>query len=248
MQGLLLGFVKATLGLVGRPAVGVLEGTSKAMQAAALACLGRDGIVGKIQRRVKAPGAFSDDGTEALEEGPRSEAQLHVRALMAAWQRVLPEFFPALAEDTVTDVINVRSTRVILITDRHVAYLRARHMRRNSIYRAKWLLPIAEVQNLTGSSDSLKIYLSHVHKYDLWLLGVWPVQKRKALRCGSRTVYERTVMKLSRLLQQGRAGPTEEEGRQRFVGADMRELTILSAPYTPPQVPPQQVLALPAPP
>jgi hypothetical protein len=153
-----------------------------------------------------------------------------------------------VALGSVTDVINVRSTRVVLITDRHVAYLRARHMRRNSIYRAKWLLPIGEVQNLTGSSESLKIYLTHVHKYDLWVLGVWPVQKRKALRCGSRTVYERTVMKLSRLLQQGRVGPTEEERRQRFIGADMRELTILSAPYSAPGEPARQVLALPAPP
>lgn len=36
-----------------------------------------------------------------MEEGPRREAQLHLRALMAAWQRVLPEFFPQMAEDTV---------------------------------------------------------------------------------------------------------------------------------------------------
>lgn len=26
------------------------------------------------------------------------------------------------------DVVNIRSTRVVLITDRHIAYLRARHM------------------------------------------------------------------------------------------------------------------------
>jgi hypothetical protein len=47
-------------------------------------------------------------------------------------------------------VINVRPTRVLLVTDRHVAYLRARHLRRHSIYKAKWLIPIAEMQNLTG--------------------------------------------------------------------------------------------------
>ena len=154
-----------------------------------------------LQRRVKAPGAFGDEGAEQLEEGQRREAQAHLRALMAAWQRVLPEFFPQMAEDVVTgalgchyrqrcwlhcwpagsrhrrvpelindspsspptphpppspppflfaDVINVRSTRVVLITDRHVAYLRARHMRRHSIYKAKWLVPIAEMQNLSG--------------------------------------------------------------------------------------------------
>jgi hypothetical protein len=41
-----------------------------------------------------------------LAQGPedrlQSEAQLNLRALMAAWQRVLPEFFPAMAQDTVT--------------------------------------------------------------------------------------------------------------------------------------------------
>lgn len=39
---------------------------------------------------------------------------------------------------------------MLLLTDRHVAYLRARHLRRHSIYKAKWLVPIAEMQNLTG--------------------------------------------------------------------------------------------------
>lgn len=48
------------------------------------------------------------------------------------------------------DVINIRSTRVVLITDRHLAYLRARHLQRHSIYKAKWLVPISEVQNLSG--------------------------------------------------------------------------------------------------
>lgn len=34
-------------------------------------------------------------------QAPRREAQLQLRALMAAWQRVLPEFFPQMAADTV---------------------------------------------------------------------------------------------------------------------------------------------------
>lgn len=68
-------------------------------------------------------------------------------------------------------------------------------------------------------------------------MGVWPVQKRKGLRCVSRTIYERTVAKLSRLLQQSKAGAAVEGGGEReFVGADLQQLTILSAPYIPPSV------------
>ena len=53
---------------------------------------------------------------------------------------------------TAADVINVRPTRVLLVTDNHVAYLRARHLRRHSIYKAKWLVPISEMQNLAGGA------------------------------------------------------------------------------------------------
>ena len=80
--------------------------------------------------------------------------------------------------------------------------------------------------------------MQHVHKYDLKVLGVWPVAKRKGLRCASRTIYERTVVKLSRLLQQAQGrGTGGDEGAAQFVGANLRELTILSEPYEPPPPP-----------
>lgn len=65
--GLTLGVLKGMLGLLGRPAVGTLEAGNKLFAACALACLGREGIIGKIQRRVKAPGAFADE--EGVEVG-----------------------------------------------------------------------------------------------------------------------------------------------------------------------------------
>lgn len=211
-----MGVLKALVGLMGRPMVGALEGTSKLFHSLALASLGREGILGKMQRRVKAPGAFAEVGAEQAEEEPRREAEAQMRQLMAAWQRVLPEFFPGMAGDTVsgerggpgacaaqteetaacrawrarvllccccshgcppaltlpirplthptttyphpppppppkhTDVINVRASRVVLITDHHIAYLRARHQSHQSIYKAKWLVPISEIQNLSG--------------------------------------------------------------------------------------------------
>jgi hypothetical protein len=238
-----LGVGKAALGLPVRPLIGGLEFASKAVAAAALASLGREGIVGKMQRRVRAPGAFTDAAggdaaalaAAADDGGARGEAAAHARALRAAWQRVLPEFFPSMAADVVTDVINVRPTRVVLVTDRHVAYLRARHLRQHSVYKAKWLVPVAEVQNIRGDPESRKITITHVHRYDLRVLGVWPVAKRKGMRCGSRAVYERTAARLTRVQQEVQgAGADEGAGAQAFVGANMAELTILSAPYRPP--------------
>lgn len=97
-----MGVLKALVGLMGRPMVGALEGTSKLFHSLALASLGREGILGKMQRRVKAPGAFAEVGAEQAEEEPRREAEAQMRQLMAAWQRVLPEFFPGMAGDTVS--------------------------------------------------------------------------------------------------------------------------------------------------
>lgn len=93
-----------------------------------------------------------------------------------------------------------------------------------------------------GDSETLKIAITHVHRYDLWVMGVWPVQKRKGMRCGSRAIYERMVVKLSRLLQKGRGEGGDDEaaidpGLRRFAGADLAGLTILSAPYAPPPPP-----------
>lgn len=69
-------------------------------------------------------------------------------------------------------------------------------------------------------------------------MGVWPVQKKKGMRCATRAIYERMVIKLSRLLQKGRGEGGEEDaadaGLARFAGADLADLTILSSPYAEP--------------
>ena len=62
---LVVGIGKGAIGALGRPAVGLLEGSSKTAHAAALACLGKEGIVGTVQRRVRPPGVSSI----LLEEG-----------------------------------------------------------------------------------------------------------------------------------------------------------------------------------
>lgn len=240
-SGLGMGLAKASIGAIGRPTVGVLEGLSQLSGAFARMALGREGILGKMQRRVRAPGAaFNEDPLDALQdERATTEARIALRTLIAAWQRVLPQFFPGMSEDRVVDVINIRTTRVLLVTDRHLAYLRAKHLRVHSIYRAKWLVPLTEVQNLTGSAETMKIQLTSVHRYDLWILGVWPVAARRRMRCGSRMVYEQTVSKLSRMLQASKAGRNPAnlgwEDSDAELQARTADLTILSAPYVPPE-------------
>jgi hypothetical protein len=56
LLGVLFGLLKAALGLGLRPIAGMTEFASKATQGVALVCLGRQGIQGKIMRRVYAPG------------------------------------------------------------------------------------------------------------------------------------------------------------------------------------------------
>lgn len=53
---MLFGLLKALVGLAIRPMAGITESASKATQGCALVCLGRQGIQGRIMRRVYAPG------------------------------------------------------------------------------------------------------------------------------------------------------------------------------------------------
>lgn len=53
--GVLFGVLKAAVGLGLRPMAGITECLSKGMQGCALVCLGRQGIQGRITRRVYAP-------------------------------------------------------------------------------------------------------------------------------------------------------------------------------------------------
>ena len=60
------------------------------------------------------------------------------------------------------------------------------------------------------------------------------------MRCGSRATYERTVLRLTKeqqALQSGGGVVGDDDAGNRFVGANIDELTILSAPYRPPMAP-----------
>ncbi len=58
---MLVGLLKAGLGLGLRPAAGIVEGVAKVLVGFGLLCLGKRGIQGRLTRRVQAPGMAITD-------------------------------------------------------------------------------------------------------------------------------------------------------------------------------------------
>ncbi|GLI64033.1 hypothetical protein VaNZ11_007171 [Volvox africanus] len=166
MLGVPMGLIKASVGLGVRPAAGAVEATSKVLQGVGLACLGKRGIQGKLVRRVQAPGLAITDVVQAARA---SAAQAAIQgALIAAWQAALPAISSSLTDDEVLDVVAARSSRVVLLTNKHLAYLYAR---RQSVpapgsssstsldakpdafsvtYRVKWIIRNDHIDNIRG--------------------------------------------------------------------------------------------------
>ena len=59
-----IGLFKGVLGLIARPTAGMLEWVGKGTHGVGLICLGREAITGSAQRRMRAPGALSDEPAE----------------------------------------------------------------------------------------------------------------------------------------------------------------------------------------
>ena len=86
-----IGLFKGVLGLIARPTAGLLEWVGKGTHGVGLICLGREAITGSAQRRMRAPGALSDEpaevgvamdlpGSGAAGLDSAFSAQRHVRA------------------------------------------------------------------------------------------------------------------------------------------------------------------------
>ncbi len=69
----IVGAVKGVAGAPVRGTVGVLELVSKSAHGVGLIFLGREAISGSVQRRIRAPGAFSHD--DSLEVSRDAEAR-----------------------------------------------------------------------------------------------------------------------------------------------------------------------------
>ena len=100
----------------------------------------------------------------------QQEKLLH-RQVVAAWQQSLHHVAPQLAADTVVDVLAARTSRVVLLTDRHIAYLFAKqHVTSSSsssggasavTYKVKWIIPNHLVDNIRSVEKTYRISIEY---------------------------------------------------------------------------------------
>jgi hypothetical protein len=207
MLGLLAffgGVVKGLAGLMARPAAGVFEAMSRVLTGFGLLFLGKQGIQGKLLRRVRAPGLA---GQESIVQQPRPAAGVvrQQAALLAAWQRHLRAVLPGIASDTVEEVLAARPDRVVLLTSHHVAYLRAQRAAGGGAgwdYRAKWTLERDLIVHVRGSEDSLQLSIEYQRPMRAGRFQV-NLPLRKGMRCANRDAYHKVVASISRAV----AGP-----------------------------------------
>ena len=126
---------------------------------------------GKVVRRVMAPGAPLQN---ALHTELAQQAQALHRQVVAAWQQSLHHVAPSLALDQVVDVLAARNSRVVLLTDRHIAYLYAKQHASLAAdggggdrsasavtYRVKWIVPNHLVDNIRGVEKTYRISIEY---------------------------------------------------------------------------------------
>lgn len=82
---MLVGVGKGAVGVMLRPGIGMLEVSSKTAHGFALACLGKEGIVGSVQRRVRQPGVSAHLLEDSMQEvsNPPTLQTLHKALQMA---------------------------------------------------------------------------------------------------------------------------------------------------------------------
>jgi hypothetical protein len=202
IAGFALGIMKGAGGLMVRPVVGTLDAGSKCLRGFGLLCLGRRGIQGKLVRRVRPPGALEpspaavaaaaaaaggdrrEGGLGGIPASPSKGPTLHA-ALVATWQSRMPVLSPQLAGDTVMEVLATRSGRLLVLTSRHVCYLRASLPTRGSnagscSYSMRWCLACERVDHVRGAEESLRIILEFHTQLKLPELKGWWARRAAA--------------------------------------------------------------------
>jgi hypothetical protein len=114
------------------------------------------------------------------------DAALHA-ALVASWQARLPALASELAGDTVVDVLATRSCRLLLLTRKHVLYLRAQLPTRGQnagscSYSLRWLLPCERVDHVRGAEESLRIILEYHSQLRVPDLQAWRQRRQQQHR------------------------------------------------------------------
>ena len=80
--------------------------------------------------------------------------------MLAGWQAALRALSSRLTGDSVRDVLVTRAARVLLLTDRHVVYCKAKHLDGASAkYHVRWVLRIQHVNNVLCTLLSLAFQL-----------------------------------------------------------------------------------------
>lgn len=202
IAGVALGVMKGAGGLMVRPVVGTLDASSKCLRGFGLLCLGRRGIQGKLVRRVRPPGALEPSpqaaaaaaGAGSARHGAAagggmpvtpSRGPLMHAALVASWQVRLPVLSKELEGDTVMEVLATRSCRLLLLTSRHVLYLKASLPTRGSnagscSYSMRWCLACDKVDHVRGAEENLRIILEFHTQLKLPQLRGWWARRAAA--------------------------------------------------------------------
>jgi hypothetical protein len=115
---------------------------------------------------------------------PSRGPTLHA-ALVSSWQARLPVLSPQLAGDTVMEVLATRSCRLLVLTSRHVCYLRASLPTRGSkagscSYSMRWCLACERVDHVRGAEESLRIILEFHTQLKLPELRGWWARRAAA--------------------------------------------------------------------
>lgn len=87
----------------------------------------------------------SDDGVQ-VEQSMAREGELRQRRM---WQQSLPQMSPRFVADEVVYAVTVRRGRVLLLSNRHVIYCKARYWAPES-FRLRWFLEVANINNVLG--------------------------------------------------------------------------------------------------
>lgn len=87
------------------------------------------------------------------------------------------------------------------------------------------------VRHFAGVDDKLLINLEYAKKYNAKCFGIWTIPKKKSIKCGSRDLLERIIVKVNRHMSQAKSS-SNETFLNRFDPFKTSDLSIYRAPYT----------------
>ncbi|KAL6762637.1 hypothetical protein V8C86DRAFT_613868 [Haematococcus lacustris] len=135
-------------------------------------------------------------------------AAAHRLQIIAAWQGALSYVAPALQDDVVVDVVAARRTRIVLLTNRHIAYLIANQHHQGggvlgsqgagtTTYRLKWFVASEQVDNVRGVERSFRISVEYRMPVKVGRL-LLKLPLRKGMRTDDAESHQNLIYRLNR--------------------------------------------------